>query len=157
MRELIALLALLASASTSARDLPPGPGREEVTRRCVACHETDLIEQQRLSTAGWGREIDKMARWGAVVETAEREAMIAYLAQHYAPSVAASRVSTDGVAEGVFTRACLVCHDADLIEAQRLGRAGWTREVEKMIRWGAAVSDAEKVSLLDYLAGPRMQ
>ena len=48
---------------------------------------------------------------------------------------------------------CLNCHEADLIVSQRLSRQGWTREVEKMIRWGAVVSDAEKEPLVDYLFG----
>jgi hypothetical protein len=48
---------------------------------------------------------------------------------------------------------CVNCHEADLIVSQRLSRQGWTREVEKMIRWGAVVSDAEKEPLIDYLFG----
>src|SRR6266498_1273541 len=48
---------------------------------------------------------------------------------------------------------CVSCHEADLIVSQRLSRQGWTREVEKMIRWGAAVSDVEKEQLVDYLFG----
>jgi hypothetical protein len=47
---------------------------------------------------------------------------------------------------------CLSCHGADLTEQQRLTPAGWTREVEKMIRWGAAVSESEKPVLAAYLA-----
>src|SRR5262249_47103375 len=47
---------------------------------------------------------------------------------------------------------CLGCHEADLIVSQRLSRQGWVREVEKMIRWGATVSDAEKEVLVDYFA-----
>jgi hypothetical protein len=53
---------------------------------------------------------------------------------------------------------CVNCHEADLIVSQRLSRQGWTREVEKMIRWGAVASDAEKEPLIDYLFsnfGPR--
>ena len=53
---------------------------------------------------------------------------------------------------------CVSCHEADLIVSQRLSRQGWTREVEKMIRWGAVVSDVEKEPLIDYLFsnfGPR--
>jgi DMSO/TMAO reductase YedYZ molybdopterin-dependent catalytic subunit len=46
---------------------------------------------------------------------------------------------------------CLVCHDDRLIEQQRLTAAGWTREVDKMIGWGAGVTDAEKQPLIDYL------
>src|SRR5262245_26471864 len=47
---------------------------------------------------------------------------------------------------------CVTCHEADLIVSQRLSRQGWTREVDKMIRWGAPVSDAEKEILVDYFA-----
>src|SRR5215470_1143182 len=47
---------------------------------------------------------------------------------------------------------CVSCHEADVIIAQRLSKQGWTREVEKMIRWGAVASDSEKESLVDYFA-----
>ena len=45
-----------------------------------------------------------------------------------------------------------------LHKIQRLGKPGWTREVEKMVRWGATITDAEKELLVDYLVksyGPR--
>jgi hypothetical protein len=44
------------------------------------------------------------------------------------------------------------CHGPSLIAQQRLDRAGWAREVEKMIAWGAKVPAAEKESLIDYLS-----
>jgi DMSO/TMAO reductase YedYZ molybdopterin-dependent catalytic subunit len=47
---------------------------------------------------------------------------------------------------------CLACHDMSLIGQQRLTVPGWTREVDKMIGWGAGVTDAEKQSLIEYLA-----
>src|SRR5262245_37573084 len=47
---------------------------------------------------------------------------------------------------------CITCHEADLIVSQRLSRQGWTREVEKMIRWGAKATDAEKEILIDYFS-----
>ena len=50
------------------------------------------------------------------------------------------------------TRSCLICHDRDLIAQQRLTRAGWGREVDKMIRWGAPVTDPEKQGLVEFLA-----
>jgi cytochrome c553 len=152
VRHLILLLALTASASTLAQELPSAPGRDEVVRRCVTCHETDLIAQQRLSAAGWGREVDKMTRWGAGVESAERDAIVAYLSAHFG-TAPAGQVGAAGQADATYKRACLVCHEADLIEGQRLNRTGWTREVDKMIRWGAGVSDSEKALLIDYLAG----
>jgi hypothetical protein len=59
---------------------------------------------------------------------------------------------------GIYKRVCLVCHQTDMVEQQRLSKAAWVREIGKMIRWGATVGDAEKDLLTDYLAarfGPR--
>jgi mono/diheme cytochrome c family protein len=104
-----------------------------------------------LNDAGWGREIDKMVRWGATVSDADRPALLAYLTTHFAPVPVASH-GRAGEGEAVFKRACLTCHGADLTEQQRLSPTGWTREVEKMMRWGAVVSDAEKAALVDFLS-----
>ena len=152
MRRALALLALFSvPAVSSAQELPAGEGRDEVTIRCLGCHEADLIAQQRLSRAGWGRELDKMVRWGAVVAPPERERMLGYLSAHFGVRRATVSVAATSP-ERTLNGACLVCHDADLIASQRLGTAGWTREVDKMIRWGAVVSDAEKGPLVEYLA-----
>jgi cytochrome c553 len=148
VRHLTILLMLVGVGRLSAQDLPAGSGRDIVVARCATCHETDLITQQRLSRAAWEREIDKMVRWGAVVESQQREPLLDYLAAHFARTapVAPPSIRVDAYA------ACLACHGEDLIQAQRLSRAGWTREIEKMIRWGAAVSDSEKNSLIEYLS-----
>jgi hypothetical protein len=47
---------------------------------------------------------------------------------------------------------CTPCHGMSLIAQQRLGADGWTREVDKMIRWGARVPEDQKQALVDYLA-----
>src|SRR4028119_1301882 len=74
------------------QDLPAGPGRQVVVTRCLSCHEADLIAQQRLTRVGWTRSVDKMIRWGAVVEAAEREPMLDYLAAHFAPKPVSSHI-----------------------------------------------------------------
>jgi mono/diheme cytochrome c family protein len=153
VRHVILLASILVGTPMYAQELPAGPGRDEVMRRCITCHETDMIAQQRLSPPAWGREVDKMTRWGAGVEAAERDAIIAYLAGHFAPAPVANQPDPGGAPVATYTRACLVCHESDLVEAQRLGRPAWTREVEKMMRWGAGVSDTEKAALIEYLAG----
>ncbi len=135
-----------------AQELPPGPGRDAVSTRCLSCHESDLMVQQRLSRAGWGRTLDKMVRWGAVIEPTEREPMLDYLSAHFAPKPAASHLVATAGSEAIYKRACLTCHEDDLIESQRLSRAGWVREVDKMIRWGASVTPTDKDALVDYLA-----
>ncbi len=153
----VALLLLIAGASMSAQQLPPGAGADIVKARCVSCHESDIITSQKLSLAGWTNSVAKMVRWGATVTPDERAVLQPYLAQHFSPTPMAAHVSTEAGA-AAYKRVCLTCHDADIIEQQRLTPTGWTRSVEKMMRWGAAVSDADKQPLVEYLAsrfGPR--
>jgi hypothetical protein len=138
-------------AQVLAQELPAGAGRDLVTKRCLSCHESDLIAQQRLSRAGWGRSIDKMVRWGAVVESDERDPMLDYLAARFAPRPVSAHIVATAGSEAAYKRACLSCHEDDIIESQRLSRTGWVRSVEKMIRWGANVPAEEKDGLVDYL------
>jgi len=161
------LIALFGSVSIAAQQLPPGAGADVLKSRCVICHEADIITSQKLSLTGWTNSINKMVRWGSQITADERAVLQPYLAQHFAPLrqgfggqaplPVASHSGTDAGA-ATFKRVCLTCHDADIIEQQRLTPTGWTRSVEKMMRWGAAVSDAEKQPLIDHLAsrfGPR--
>jgi cytochrome c5 len=146
-----ALLIFLASASLTAQQLPAGPGSEVLKSRCVICHESDIITSQKLSTAGWTNSVNKMVRWGSQIAQEERDVLIPYLAANFAPKPAASHANTDaGLA--TYKRACLTCHDADIIEQQKLTKTGWTRSVEKMMRWGATVTEADKEPLVEYLA-----
>jgi DMSO/TMAO reductase YedYZ molybdopterin-dependent catalytic subunit len=46
---------------------------------------------------------------------------------------------------------CVVCHNDDVIRQQRLTRAQWTAEINKMTGWGARIDDAGRNALLDYL------
>ena len=47
---------------------------------------------------------------------------------------------------------CLVCHDDHMMQGQRLTKAQWDREVDKMTRWGAQVKPEEKAGIVDFLA-----
>ena len=92
----IALLALLsvspfwaldqkaAPASVTA-DLPAGPMQAKATTACLECHEARIILQQRLSRGAWTKEVDKMTKWGAVVDGADRDALIDYLSSNFSP------------------------------------------------------------------------
>ena len=125
--------------------------------RCISCHESDIIVSQRLALAAWTRSVDKMVRWGTTITPAEREVLQPYLVANFGPRPAASHAATDAGA-ATYTRACTTCHEADIIEQQRLTRGRWVGSVDKMIRWGATVTPAEKDLLVDYLAsrfGPR--
>lgn len=154
----LVLLAVLAatglrSVTASPQDLPDGKGADIARNRCLLCHEADVIVAQKLSRAGWVREVEKMVRWGAVVKDEEKDALVDYFATRFTPRPVAASPAASNEARGkdVYEARCLLCHEADLIAAQRLPRAGWVREVEKMVRWGAVVKDDEKEPLVDYL------
>jgi hypothetical protein len=57
--------------------------KEKVTTACTECHESRIILQQRLSKAAWTKEVDKMTKWGAVVDSADRDAFIDYLSTNF--------------------------------------------------------------------------
>ena len=45
--------------------------------------------------------------------------------------------------------ACTPCHSMRLVESQRLSRATWNKEIDKMAGWGSKVTDRD--ALLEYL------
>jgi cytochrome c5 len=143
---------LTVARARASQDLPAGPALALVRDKCTTCHEADLITQQRLSRPGWTREVEKMIRWGAEMTESEKAAVTDYLVAHFPATAPARAKASVDAGRAIFEAKCLVCHEADLTAQQRLSRPGWTREVEKMIRWGADVSDAEKGPLVDYLA-----
>jgi mono/diheme cytochrome c family protein len=44
---------------------------------------------------------------------------------------------------------CVQCHSLRLIHSQRLSKAAWSKELDKMAGWGAPIRDRQL--LLDYL------
>ncbi len=57
----------------------------KATTACLECHEARIILQQRLSKAAWTKEVDKMMKWGALVDPADRDALIDYLSTNFSP------------------------------------------------------------------------
>jgi hypothetical protein len=47
---------------------------------------------------------------------------------------------------------CLTCHEARIIVQQRLNKGAWTKEVDKMVKWGAEVDPKDRDVLIDYLS-----
>jgi len=88
LRVRIALLALTWLCSIpllrgQPPDLPPGPAQAKIRTACLECHDASIIVQQRLSKAAWTKEIDKMIKWGALVEAADRDSFIDYLSTNF--------------------------------------------------------------------------
>ena len=92
----LAAIAVIALASMSisafpqqaakpAEDLPRGAMQAKATTACLECHEARIILQQRLTNAAWTKEVDKMVKWGAVVDGNDRDALIDYLSTNFSP------------------------------------------------------------------------
>src|SRR5215475_7229509 len=73
------------TAATLNEELPAGPMQQKATTACLECHEARIILQQRLNKATWTKEVDKMVKWGAVVDAADRDALIDYLSTNFSP------------------------------------------------------------------------
>jgi hypothetical protein len=64
-------------------ELPDGPMQAKATTACTECHESRIIVQQRLSKAAWAKEVDKMIKWGALVDPQDKDALVDYLSTNF--------------------------------------------------------------------------
>jgi hypothetical protein len=79
-------------------DLPSGPTQAKVTTACTECHESRIIVQQRLSKPAWTKEVDKMVKWGALVDPAEHDGFVDYLSTNFSgerPVYVAPKTATE--------------------------------------------------------------
>jgi mono/diheme cytochrome c family protein len=151
-----AALSVIGLGRDQDNKLPAGEGSEIAAERCLACHGAEPMLQQRLPRDKWVGEVDKMIRWGAEVPAESKDKLVDYLAKNFAyhpilpPKMPGALPDGDG--REVVDQACTGCHGGEPISQQRLSRAQWTAEVDKMIRWGAELTADQKTRLLDYLA-----
>jgi hypothetical protein len=81
----LSLLIGLSIGHAQSPDLPAGPVQAKVRTACTECHDARIVLQQRLSDKAWTREVDKMIKWGAVVNATDRDAFIRYLSLNFPP------------------------------------------------------------------------
>ena len=74
-----------ADQPSGALELPPGPMQSKARSACTVCHDAHIIVQQRLSKAAWGKEADKMVKWGAIVDPSDRDALVEYFSTNFSP------------------------------------------------------------------------
>src|SRR3954454_10521727 len=84
---LLTVFVTLSAAARSATDngLPDGPVQSKARTACLMCHDSHIIVQQRLSKAAWGKEVDKMTKWGAIVSAPDRDALVDYFSANFPP------------------------------------------------------------------------
>jgi hypothetical protein len=81
------VLAILGAQvlSSQSSDLPPGRAQAKVRTSCTECHDSSIIVQQRLSKKAWTKELDKMIKWGALVDPTDHDAFVDYLTTNFPP------------------------------------------------------------------------
>jgi hypothetical protein len=79
----VACVSTLAWAQSAIPELPAGPMQAKATTACTECHDARIIVQQRLSKAAWTKEVDKMTKWGALVDPQDRDTLIDYLSANF--------------------------------------------------------------------------
>jgi competence protein ComEA len=86
MRSAIRLsISLLFPALTLAQ-LPDGPGKTEIERLCVQCHELERSISLRQDRAGWQTTVGKMSSLGMRASEKDVDAAVEYLSTHYPAS-----------------------------------------------------------------------
>jgi len=87
-----------SGSTKSTEELPAGAMQQKATTACTECHEARIILQQRLSKAAWTKEVDKMIKWGAVVDATDHDALIDYFSSNFGvdkPAYDAPRASAE--------------------------------------------------------------
>jgi sulfite oxidase len=69
-----------------------------------------------------------------------------------APAAAGAATQEAAHPEG-YQAACLGCHDEHMMQQQRLNRAQWDREINKMTGWAAPLKPQDREAVLNYLSG----
>ena len=84
MIKIVLVNLLFACLSFSAEPEANDSGKKTLQSACTPCHSLRLVESQRLPAPAWGKEVDKMIGWGAIV--ADKQLLIDYLYSQYGDS-----------------------------------------------------------------------
>ena len=68
------------------------------------------------------------------------------------PAAPAEAASSEAPYPEGYRAACMGCHDEHMMQQQRLTRAQWDREINKMTGWGAPLKAENREAVLTYLA-----
>ncbi len=122
---------------------PPSPGKY-----AIAARARDAAGQEQPAEQPWNPS-------GYLWNTVQRIEVTAVDREPVTYTFAGDRYA---VYPPGYKEACHACHGEDIIEGQKLTRAQWERELDKMTRWGAPLKTEQRESILEYLTrnfGPR--
>ncbi len=149
---------------------------------CMSCHTEEMLAQQRLPREKWAAEVKKMVGWGANLEPADTEALVAWLAATYGPDAGPwepKRITPAEASEelalqddgpyapgdsdrgkALYVDRCSGCHGNDarghigvnLVERPILYRAGKLAEIVRKGKGKMAPIKATDAEIADMLA-----
>jgi cytochrome c oxidase cbb3-type subunit III len=67
--------------------LPDDPARSLVQAKCLLCHTSEYVTQQRLTEGQWQKTVEKMRKFGTPASDEEAKTIVAYLARNWTPDV----------------------------------------------------------------------
>lgn len=73
----------LPELGTQLGQFPAGPMKVVADQACLNCHSAEMALQQRLTDKQWATAVTKMMGWGAPVPEDQKDALVAYLAEHF--------------------------------------------------------------------------
>jgi hypothetical protein len=82
---LLACAVCFCAEPPSIASLPAGDMQKKAHTACTTCHDSNIIVQQRLSKAAWTKEVDKMVKWGAILNPSDRDPLIEYFSTNFPP------------------------------------------------------------------------
>lgn len=141
-------------------------GKLALGQACMACHSFNQLGLHRKTTEQWRDTVYSMIGRGAQIFPDEIEPLAAYLGEAFGPSVprttrsgaqangGAAAALPEGEAKTLLTQRCTRCHTQQVAVGQP-GRSEqeWRQVVTRMADvYGAAVTQAERETLIKYLA-----
>jgi competence ComEA-like helix-hairpin-helix protein len=127
---LMPLMAAIAGSTQEAaqpakQELPPGEGKDLLTKDCTSCHQVSVITSQHKSESKWTDTVVEMRNRGAEGSDEDMEKIIHYLAANFGPqdATAPAKVAKVNVntasASDIVTGLSLSQASADAIVAYR--------------------------------------
>jgi hypothetical protein len=123
----------------------------------VSGHRFSDAANRQLLTAPLGAEGRASKRWklssiiATILTLIVFGAAVALAGESSSNSNSTDQLPADPTKEKA-EAACLTCHEARIIMQQRLSKPAWTKEVDKMIKWGAEVDPKDRDALIDYFS-----
>ena len=151
---------------------PPAPDPQAVLNSaCATCHDLAGVQPGLYTTAEWQETIDRMIGYGAALTEDQNRVIIEYLATDAATtedSEGEAGPDEDGeagpeedgeadpeAAETLLASACATCHDLTGVQPGLYTAAEWLETINRMVEYGAAVTDEQADLIVDYLATDR--